>query len=248
MVYRSPLNKDEGDLETGTRVCRICLDRKPMPEFFWTGQKRYRSRVCKVCWNSRAQASRAENPDKYRRNGQVRNLRVKYGLTEKGYNDLLNDQGHRCAICRSPLGVSVHVDHDHETGAVRGILCFVCNTALGKFRDSVEILQAAIAYLTRPLPVVETRPRGLTPEERRAARSSARRGQGSKRTVSHSRAVRGELNPGTSLTDQNVRDIRRRYAAGGISQHQLATEYGCTQSTISLIVLRRSWQHVEDAP
>ena len=54
-------------------------------------------------------------------------------------------QGGTCAICRTKP--AVHVDHDHATGRVRGILCFACNRGLGKVGDSVEVLRAMIAYL-----------------------------------------------------------------------------------------------------
>lgn len=61
-----------------------------------------------------------------------------------------------CAICKKPEtakkqsgnGIKrLSVDHDHTTGAIRGLLCMYCNTALGKFKDDIEILKSAIVYL-----------------------------------------------------------------------------------------------------
>jgi len=57
-----------------------------------------------------------------------------------------------CAICKvtAPGGQGTfHVDHDHKTGAIRGLLCHHCNTALGKFKDSPILLETAIAYLAK---------------------------------------------------------------------------------------------------
>ncbi len=57
-------------------------------------------------------------------------------------------QGGGCAICgKRPGKVSLHVDHDHETGEVRGLLCVGCNNALGQFRDDLELLARASDYL-----------------------------------------------------------------------------------------------------
>lgn len=64
------------------------------------------------------------------------------------------DQGHRCAICRTdaPGGKGgFHVDHCHDAGVVRGLLCHHCNVALGNFKDDVELLRAAVAYLEHAL-------------------------------------------------------------------------------------------------
>lgn len=79
--------------------------------------------------------------------------RYNYGMTDEQYAALLDKQGGGCAICRTtewngrhPVP---HVDHDHRTGEVRGILCHACNLGLGKFRDDPGLLAAAIAYLTR---------------------------------------------------------------------------------------------------
>lgn len=87
--------------------------------------------------------------------------RVKgYGLPPGAYQSMLDGQGGRCAICRTdepggPAGRRFCFDHDHRccpatkacAACVRGLLCFPCNIALGKFRDNPEILAAAIAYL-----------------------------------------------------------------------------------------------------
>lgn len=79
----------------------------------------------------------------------------KYGITEDQYGEMLREQDGRCAICREqPDGVGktgkvLHVDHDHKTGAVRGLLCRDCNPALGAFRDSPELLRRAAEYLEK---------------------------------------------------------------------------------------------------
>jgi hypothetical protein len=90
-------------------------------------------------------AYRAANPEKIREG----HLRRRFGLTLDGYAAMLEAQGGRCAICGrpEPPGKSLHVDHDHETGVVRGLLCFSCNAAIGKLADDVDRLQRAIAYL-----------------------------------------------------------------------------------------------------
>lgn len=75
----------------------------------------------------------------------------KYGITLAQRTALWESQGKRCAICQCALeerGRATHTDHDHQTGKVRGILCRLCNTGLGKL-DTVGKLQAAIEYLQR---------------------------------------------------------------------------------------------------
>ena len=80
-------------------------------------------------------------------------LKGRYGITEEDYQLMLEDQHHLCPICRRFLpgyydsDLCAPVDHDHATGAVRGILCGNCNTGLGMFRDRVAYLQRAIQYL-----------------------------------------------------------------------------------------------------
>lgn len=72
-------------------------------------------------------------------------LRKSYGLTEAELEVAVYLQGGACAICGRPA--PEHVDHDHATGRVRGVLCFNCNQGLGNFRDNRETLRQAVAYL-----------------------------------------------------------------------------------------------------
>lgn len=81
---------------------------------------------------------------------QNRELQLKrYGLTVESFDALLASQGGVCAICAGPAtGRGWHVDHCHDTGRVRGVLCHQCNVGLGHFHDDPVRLRAAVKYLT----------------------------------------------------------------------------------------------------
>lgn len=81
-----------------------------------------------------------------------------YGIDAARYQEMLHEQGGVCAICRQPERApdkasgkirDLAIDHDHETGAIRALLCSNCNRGLGLFNDSEELLGAAVAYLQR---------------------------------------------------------------------------------------------------
>ena len=76
-------------------------------------------------------------------------LRDHYGIGRADYDRMLAEQGGRCAICGGPpvRREVFDVDHDHQRGTIRGLLCFPCNNGLGCFRDDAERLSAAIVYL-----------------------------------------------------------------------------------------------------
>ena len=78
-------------------------------------------------------------------------LKGRYGITLEEYAFLLDGQGGVCAICKNlpPEGKRLYVDHCHNTSTVRGLLCQLCNTGLGTFKDSEVIMAEAIEYLTR---------------------------------------------------------------------------------------------------
>lgn len=92
------------------------------------------------------------NLERNRANARIRMLMKKYGITWNEYQDRLSSQGGGCAICGDTGGMShmispLVVDHNHETGEVRGLLCAPCNAGLGQFGDDIDKMISAIAYL-----------------------------------------------------------------------------------------------------
>ena len=106
--------------------------------------------ICRACWYS---ANGGGDPAAERRV----NIGATYGLEYKDYVSMYSKQGGGCEICGTPIakfknndGVpTAHVDHDHATGVVRGLLCRGCNLGLGCFKDDPELLDAAIDYLLK---------------------------------------------------------------------------------------------------
>ncbi len=89
-------------------------------------------------------AYRKANP----RNQHGENLKYAFGITLPQYNEMLKEQGGRCAICEQrPITIRLAVDHDHVTGTIRGLLCIGCNTTVGKLRDSPELVEKLRRYL-----------------------------------------------------------------------------------------------------
>jgi hypothetical protein len=72
-------------------------------------------------------------------------LKRQYGISEAERDAMIKEQRGFCSICLE--SDAVHVDHDHKTGRVRGVLCFSCNAALGQFKDRPDALRRAAEYL-----------------------------------------------------------------------------------------------------
>lgn len=96
--------------------------------------------------------------DKQRTSGSIRarHIKSKYGLTIEEYNALLQAQGNVCAACKYPFTYirngkpeSYHVDHDHKTDKVRGLLCGDCNRALGYLKDDPERIKGLLEYVLK---------------------------------------------------------------------------------------------------
>lgn len=108
------------------------------------------SSYCKRCQNLRSTSYARENKDKIPTTGYT--LKRRYGITSDDYVQMLRKQEGRCAICQSDgcsTGRNLAVDHCHTTGKIRGLLCSNCNVGLGKFKDSINIINKAIEYLER---------------------------------------------------------------------------------------------------
>ncbi|MFL6101496.1 MAG: endonuclease VII domain-containing protein [Actinomycetales bacterium] len=98
---------------------------------------------CKIHHNLRVNESR----DQVHRSSRHYHLVRRYGIGAADVEAMITRQGRMCLICLRPLGDKPHVDHCHETGEVRGVLCFNCNGGLGQFRDDKELLLRAVRYL-----------------------------------------------------------------------------------------------------
>jgi hypothetical protein len=93
------------------------------------------------------QLRRTADPEKRRVIGRQRRLRGRYGITEGDVARMLEEQRGLCAICAGPIP-DPQVDHDHDTGVIRGVLCGGCNRGIGILK-TVANLRRAIAYLER---------------------------------------------------------------------------------------------------
>jgi hypothetical protein len=109
------------------------------------GKRRYKN-VCKACHN---ESTKIRNSEAYRAD-RSSYLLYKYGIDEQGYNEMFKAQEGCCAICKkhqTEFKKKLAVDHCHETGEVRGLLCTSCNQALGLLQDSTTNLKNAFEYL-----------------------------------------------------------------------------------------------------
>lgn len=129
--------------------CKVCTSARRKA---WYAQNREREIARVVAWRRANPERYAERQRKYREDGRrdyrAEHLRKTFGLTQADYDALLAAQGGGCAICRrKPEKISLHVDHDHQTGEVRSLLCFRCNGGAGQFKEDVDLLARAIDYL-----------------------------------------------------------------------------------------------------
>ena len=130
----------------GKIACKKCKERKPTEDFYRDPGGKYFA-YCRPCDRQRGMEWNAANKGrKY-----ARHILRTYKITVEVYEELRESQKNLCGICEEllPERRGFAVDHDHESGAVRGVLCMKCNTGLGCFNDSAEKLAKAIQYLTR---------------------------------------------------------------------------------------------------
>lgn len=102
---------------------------------------------CKECRLKITNQWREENPEKINKQSIWDKRDKVYGITKEQYFKIIERQKEKCGICKAFIDESSAVNHNHETGIVRGILCRQCNSGLGMFKDNIESLKAAIKYL-----------------------------------------------------------------------------------------------------
>lgn len=129
------------------KTCSGCNETQPLDDFHRHARGAFgrRSR-CKACDGEYKKARYASRP---RLNLDI-HLRRHYGITVETYDEMVDLQGGVCLICGRPPttnGRRLAVDHDHDTGAIRGLLCTPCNSGIGQLGDSVDRLRSAIKYL-----------------------------------------------------------------------------------------------------
>ena len=156
-----------------SKQCSKCKKTLPITDFYKRSAGSLHS-ACKECERAMAKAWykknpqyakqkakewRKSNPDKVRqyraenrRKHYLEEVKRKYNLDSETFWSIYDEQGGRCAICNKQLAWSggkdaPHVDHCHETGRVRGVLCRKCNSGLGYFNDDLKLLKSATKYL-----------------------------------------------------------------------------------------------------
>ena len=162
-----------------SKCCAKCKGTKPITDFYIDKSRGARP-WCKAC-DLEANRKQRQQPDykakkreqqaryyarpevkarvlarskKYRRKSY---LKYKFGLAPEDIDTMKVAQSSRCAICGEVFKKSPCIDHNHETGQVRGLLCNGCNLGLGLFKDDAQTLTNASQYLTSWLEVTQTK-------------------------------------------------------------------------------------------
>lgn len=136
------------------KTCTRCKEEKPLDEFRkdprYKGGHKTHCLVCvrelqKLCFRRQPLEKKTRQARKWQRS-------YLYGLSEEQFKSLHSKQEGKCAICSTPERECVrqvlYVDHNHKTGEVRGLLCSHCNSAIGQFKESAELLTKAISYVS----------------------------------------------------------------------------------------------------
>ena len=131
------------------KKCSTCGEQKPASEFPPNRRK------CRPCVAQYLSNWKQENPHKIREY----NLLKDFGITHEEYIKMHEAQNGLCGICGEPekafmktKTMFLAVDHDHETGEIRGLLCTNCNNGLGRFKDNIDLLKKAIQYIEKGRP------------------------------------------------------------------------------------------------
>lgn len=130
--------------------CPKCNKDKSIIDFYKDKQgKMGLSAYCRVCRSAMNNKWKEVNPEKAKEKQTQRTLKFLYNFTIEGKELLFEKQNGKCAICEKTLDSAskAHLDHNHKTKEIRGLLCHNCNRGIGYLKDNIDILQKAIQYL-----------------------------------------------------------------------------------------------------
>jgi hypothetical protein len=134
---------------TGTKYCKGCDATKLIDEFYLRNKtSMVRHSTCKECDKRRVSAT----PSIVKREQALKRM---YGITQQDYDKMLLEQNNQCAICGTTEPKGRHtsnyfvVDHCHNSGKVRKLLCHNCNTALGLVGDNISTIEEMIKYVKK---------------------------------------------------------------------------------------------------
>lgn len=172
MKTQSQANKEL--LSQGLKECSTCKEVKGVEYFcFCIKNNDGYDKRCKSCRNKSYKKYYAKpetvakkkiyyqknyliNKSKVLHRNKLYNIKRLYNITHEEYLNILISQNNKCLICGDTItpGCGCHLDHDHETGKIRGFLCQGCNKGLGHFRDNPKLLLSAYNYLTSKLETI----------------------------------------------------------------------------------------------
>lgn len=139
--------------ELERKICPTCKTEKSLDHFGKDATTaKGISSWCKPCKKHWRALWRKENPEKAKAKDFKDDLKKNYGIIPEQYNQMFEEQNGCCGCCgksHENFRRGLHVDHHHNTGQVRGLLCTQCNPGLGYFEDSIERLEMAITYLRK---------------------------------------------------------------------------------------------------
>jgi hypothetical protein len=126
-------------------LCPQCGETEPTQFYRHKDTGRRSSAYCAKCHKQKCR-------DRYNAKSMLQRRAEKaisYGLTPQQYINMYEKQEGKCAICKQEPSTKrgLHIDHCHETGKVRGLLCHHCNVGIGNFQHNVDLIKSAINYL-----------------------------------------------------------------------------------------------------
>lgn len=137
------------------KICKLCNILKINSEFHKNLNKDGHFNVCKKCHYIRNQKIRQDplHKQRFARYQKSNSLYRRYGIYLEEYEQMVKEQNNKCLICNqkpNPDGKKhnvLSVDHCHKTNKIRGLLCHLCNRAIGLFRERIDLIEKALCYL-----------------------------------------------------------------------------------------------------